>query len=111
MSVAIGLLMILTGLAIRRSPFYVLRVASLALCPDWFRRAHPTGRAFRRMLVQLRLFLGIAGAFILDVASYVLEPYRRVLLGVSGGILFGFSVATAFGLDGWFVASLAECSH
>ena len=51
---------------------------------------------------------GIAGAFILGVASYVLEPYRRVLLGVSGGILFGFSVSTAFGLDGWFGGFLAD---
>ncbi|MGA9303751.1 MAG: hypothetical protein WBW45_26355, partial [Bradyrhizobium sp.] len=54
------------------------------------------------MLVQTAIVLGIAGAFVLGAASYILEPYRRVLLGVSGGILFGLSVAAALGLDGWF---------
>ena len=44
--------------------------------------------------------LGVIG-LILGAASYLLEPYRRILLGVSGGILFGLSVATAFGLDSW----------
>jgi len=39
---------------------------------------------------------------ILGAASYFIEPYRRILLGISGGILLGFSVAVAFGLDGWF---------
>ena len=60
------------------------------------------GRAFTGDVGTTAIILGIAGAFILGAASYVLEPYRRILLGVSGGILFGLSVAAAFGLDGWF---------
>ena len=33
-------------------------------------------------------------------ASYFLEPYRRILLGVSGGMLLGLSLAALMGLDG-----------
>lgn len=32
-------------------------------------------------------------------ASYYLEPYQRILLGVSGGVLLGLALAAAFGLD------------
>ena len=60
------------------------------------------GRAFTGDVGTTAIVLGIAGAFILGAASYILEPYRRILLGVSGGMLFGLSVAAAFGLDGWF---------
>jgi hypothetical protein len=60
------------------------------------------GRTFTGDVGTTAIILGIAGAFILGATSYVLEPYRRVLLGVSGGILFGLSVAAAFGIDGWF---------
>jgi hypothetical protein len=59
------------------------------------------GRALTGDVGTTAIVLGIAGAFILGVASYVLEPYRRVPLGVSGGILFGLSVSSAFGLDVW----------
>jgi hypothetical protein len=45
------------------------------------------------------IILGIAGAIILGAASYFLEPYRRVLLGVSIGVLFGLSIVTAFNVD------------
>lgn len=48
------------------------------------------------------LALGIAAALLLAFASYALEPYRRVLLGVSGGFLIGLSIAAVFGLDSWF---------
>ena len=44
--------------------------------------------------------LGIAGAIALGLASYFLEPYRRILLGVSGGLLLGLALSAAFGLDG-----------
>lgn len=43
--------------------------------------------------------LGIAGALILGAASYLLEPYRRILLGVSGGMLLGLAIAAVLGLD------------
>ena len=60
------------------------------------------GRASTGDVGTTAIVLGLAGAVILGAASYILEPYRRVLLGVSGGILFGLSVTAAFGLDGWF---------
>jgi hypothetical protein len=45
------------------------------------------------------IILGIAGAVILFGAAYVLEPYRRILLGLSAGALVGLSLASVFGLD------------
>jgi hypothetical protein len=48
------------------------------------------------------IVLGIAVAIILAVASYSLEPYRRILLGSSSGVLVSLSLAAGLGLDGWF---------
>ena len=39
------------------------------------------------------------GAVILFAASYSLEPYRRILLGLSAGAAIGLSIASVFGLD------------
>lgn len=47
----------------------------------------------------LAIILGIVGAVILFGAAYFLEPYRRVLLGLSAGALVGLSIASFFGLD------------
>lgn len=49
---------------------------------------------------------GIVAAGILAAASYSLEPYRRILLGSSSGILAALSVAAGLGLEGWFVGLL-----
>ena len=103
MSLAIGLLMILTGLAIMAFGLFMFYA-----CPPLlyafvgFDVGLMLGRAFTGDVGTTAIVLGIAGAFILGAASYILEPYRRILLGVSGGMLFGLSVAAAFGLDGWF---------
>jgi hypothetical protein len=43
--------------------------------------------------------LGIVGAIVLGLASYFLEPFRRIMIGVSGGMLFGVSLSALFGLD------------
>src|ERR1700692_664945 len=102
MSLSIGLLTILTGLAIMGFGlfmFYAWLPVFYALVG--FDVGILLGRALTGDVGTPAIVLGIAGAFILGVASYILEPYRRVLLGVSGGILFGLSVAAAFGLDGW----------
>lgn len=48
------------------------------------------------------ILFGGAGAVLLAAASYFLEPYRRLLIGVSSGVLFGLAVPGALGLDGWF---------
>ena len=82
-------------------PFHALRVACPALCTNWFRRGNSTGSAFTGDVGTTAVALGIAGAAILGAGSYALESCRRVLPGVSGGVLFGLSVAAAFGLDGW----------
>jgi len=43
--------------------------------------------------------LGIVGAVVLYCATYYLEPYRRVLVGFSGGALVTLSLAYLLGLD------------
>jgi hypothetical protein len=50
---------------------------------------------------MLAIVLGIVGAIGLGVASYTLEPYRRILLGVSGGVLLGLALTALLGWDGW----------
>src|ERR1700676_895377 len=103
MSLAIGLLMILTGLAIMAFGLFMFYAwLPLLYALVGFDAGLLLGRAFTGDVGTTAIALGIAGAVVLGVASYVLEPYRRVLLGVSGGILFGLSVAAALGLDGWF---------
>ena len=42
------------------------------------------------------IIFGIVGAVVLFGAAYFLEPYRRILLGLSAGALVGLSMA--FGL-------------
>lgn len=103
MSLTIGLLMILTGLAIMAFGLFMFYAwLPLLYALIGFDVGLLLGRAFTGDVGTTAIVLGIAGAIILGAASYILEPYRRVLLGVSGGILFGLSVAAALGLDGWF---------
>jgi hypothetical protein len=58
------------------------------------------GRSLTGDVGVLAIVLGIIGAIILAVAAYTLEPYRRILLGVSGGVFLGLALATLFDLDG-----------
>ena len=48
----------------------------------------------------IAIILGAIGAVVLAFASYSLEPYRRILLGVSAGVLIGLALAAGFGLSG-----------
>ncbi len=57
------------------------------------------GRSLTGDVGFIAITLGIVGAVILAGAAYSLEPYRRILLGVSGGVLVGLSLASAFNLD------------
>jgi hypothetical protein len=103
MSLAIGLLMIVTGLAIMAFGLFMFYAwLPLLYALIGFDVGLLLGRAFTGDVGATAIVLGIVGAFILGASSYILEPYRRVLLGVSGGILFGLSVVAALGLDGWF---------
>ena len=45
------------------------------------------------------IIFGIVSAVILFCAAYFLEPYRRILLGLSAGAMVGLSIAAVFGLD------------
>jgi hypothetical protein len=58
------------------------------------------GKSLTGTVGATAIILGIAGAILFGAASYFLEPYRRILLGVSGGMLLGLSLAALMGLDG-----------
>jgi hypothetical protein len=79
MSLAIGLLMILTGLAIMAFglfSFYAWLPLLYALIG--FDVGLLLGRASTGDVGTTAIVLAIAGAFILGAASYILEPYRRI---------------------------------
>ena len=102
MSFVSGLLMILTGLAIMSFGlflFYALLPLLYGLIG--FDIGLLLGRWLTGAVGSIAIILGIVVAVILGVASYALEPYRRVLLGVSGGFLFGLALAAVFGVDSW----------
>jgi hypothetical protein len=102
MSLSIRLVTMLTGLAIMAFGLFMFYAwLPLLYALIGFDIGLLLGRAFTGDVGTAAIILGIAGALILGAASYVLEPYRRILLGVSGGILFGLSVVAAFGLDSW----------
>jgi hypothetical protein len=100
MSVLGAILFILAGLAIMASGiflfyawlplFYGLLGLDIGLL---------LGRSLTGDVGLLAIALGIVGAAILFGAAYSLEPYRRILLGISAGALVGLSIASVFGLD------------
>jgi hypothetical protein len=47
----------------------------------------------------LAIVLGVVGAIAAAGATYVLEPYRRILLGYWGGALVALSLASLLGLE------------
>jgi hypothetical protein len=57
------------------------------------------GKSLTGEMALLALILGTIGAVILFVASYSLEPYRRILLGLSAGAAVGLAIASVFGFD------------
>jgi hypothetical protein len=65
------------------------------------------GRSLTGDVGLVAIILGIVGAVILFGATYFLEPYRRILLGLSAGALIGLSIATVFGLDHFIGGVLA----
>lgn len=58
------------------------------------------GRSLTGDIGFFAIALGVAAAVILAGLAYVLEPYRRILIGISAGMLIGVSLASALGLDG-----------
>ena len=79
MSLAIGLLMILTGLAIMAFGLFMFYAwLPLLYALIGFDVGLLLGRAFTGDVGTTPIVLAIAGTFILGAASYILEPYRRV---------------------------------
>ncbi len=98
-----SLLTILTGLAIMAyGLFFFYAFLPLLYGLVGFDIGLLLGGTITGEVGAIAIVLGIAGGVILGAASYLLEPYRRILLGISGGALFGLSVAAAFGLDSRF---------
>jgi hypothetical protein len=46
----------------------------------------------------LAIILGVIGAILLGGASYLLEPFRRILLGVAAGFMLGLGIANVLGI-------------
>jgi hypothetical protein len=109
MTTAGGLLMILTGLAIMTFGLFLFYAwLPLLYALVGFDIGLLLGRSLTGDVGTLAVVLGIVGAVILGSASYFLEPYRRILLGVSAGVLVGLSLATAFNLDTLLGAVMAR---
>jgi hypothetical protein len=108
MSITFGLMMILTGLVIMTFGlflFYAWLPVIYALVG--FDIGLLLGRSLAGDVGTIAIVCGIAGAIVLGVCSYALEPYRRILLGCFGGFLFGLSLAAAIGLGPVFGVVLA----
>lgn len=102
MTVVSGVLIVLTGLTIMSFGlllFYALLPLLFGLVG--FDIGVLIGKWLTGAFGWLALALGIVFAIVLGLAAYSLEPYRRILLGVSGGVLVGFSLAAGLGVDGW----------
>lgn len=108
MSLIGSLLMILTGLVIMAFGLFIFYAwLPLLYAIVGLDIGLMLGRWLTGDVGAIAIVLGIAGAVLLGAASYFLEPYRRLLLGASAGVLFGLSMATAFNLDTMLGAFLA----
>ena len=100
MSVLGAILLILAGLAIMAFGIFLF-YAWLPLFYGLFglEIGLLLGRSLTGDVGLLAIILGIVGAVLLFGAAYALEPYRRILLGLSAGAAVGLSIASVFGLD------------
>jgi hypothetical protein len=57
------------------------------------------GRSLTGDVGLTAVLLGVVGAAILFAASYSLEPFRRILIGLSAGAAVGLSIAALMGLE------------
>lgn len=100
MSLAGPLLLILTGLSIMAFGLFLFYAwLPLLYAVVGFDIGLLAGRLITGEIGTLAIILGVAGAVALGAAAYFLEPYRRILLGVAGGFLFGLSIGLALGLE------------
>jgi hypothetical protein len=101
MSLLAGVLLIIVGLGVLGFGLFLF----YGLLPLFYALAGLgigllLGEALTGNFGLIAIVLGILGAVILGGASDSLEPYRRILLGLSGGALVGLAIASWFGLDG-----------
>lgn len=98
-----GLLMVVTGLAIMSFGLFLF-YAWLPLLYGLvgFDIGLLLGRSLTGTAGTTAIILGVIGAIAFGLASYFIEPFRRILLGISGGMLIGFSIAALLGLDSLF---------
>ena len=91
MSVLGAILLILAGLAIMAFGIFLFYAWLPFLYGLFgFEIGLLLGRALTGDVGLLAIILGIVGAVILFGATYFLEPYRRILLGLSIATVFGF---------------------
>jgi hypothetical protein len=109
MSFAGAVLLILTGLAILSFGLFLFYAwLPLLYALVGFDIGLLLGRSLTGDVGTTAIVLGLAGAIALGAASYFLEPYRRILLGVSGGVLVGLSLGAALDLDTMLGAVVAR---
>jgi hypothetical protein len=100
MSMLGAILLILAGLAIMSYGIFLF-YAWLPVLYGLF--GFEIGALFGRLLTGdtgvLAIILGVISAVVLFVASYTLEPYRRILIGLSAGAAVGLAVAYMLGMD------------
>ena len=95
-----GLLLILCGLAIMAFGLFIF-YAWLPVLYGLFGLdiGFLLGQWLTGEVGLLAWIFGLIGAVILFGATYTLEPYRRVLVGLSGGVLITLSVMYLLGAD------------
>lgn len=109
MTTAGSLLMILTGLTIATFGLFLFYAwLPLLYALVGFDIGLLLGRSLTGDVGTLAVALGLVCAVLLGSAAYYLEPYRRILLGVSAGVLFGLSMTAALNLDTVIGAVLAR---
>src|SRR5262245_55761152 len=100
MSFSLGVLLILCGLGIMAYGLYLFYAWLPILYGIFgFEIGLLLGQWLCGNLVLLAYVLGIVGAVALFCATYILEPYRRVLIGFSSGALITLALAYLLGLD------------
>ena len=100
MAILGAILMILTGLAIMSHGLFLFYFwLPLLYAILGFDIGMLLGRWITGDYGLTAFMLGVVGAVILAGASYFLEPYRRILLGVSGGVLVGVALAAALNFE------------
>lgn len=100
MPFTIGILMAVTGLAIMSFGLFLFYAWLPVLYGIvGFDLGLLLGRSLTGTAGTTAIVTGVIGAILFAALSYFLEPYRRIMIGVFGGMLFGFTIAALFGLD------------